>query len=569
MDFIKTKISENLSLIIKEPVSEIFNMLAYPPEPSMGDLSFACFKFSKKLGQNPLLYSNTIKEEVLKNIDEFGFIDAVSNIGPYVNFFIDRKKLFNEIISRVIDTSNSFFKIEGEGKTVLVEYSSPNIAKPIAFHHIRSTVIGNIISNIFEHCGYTVKRINYLGDWGTQFGKLITAFEKYGDYEKLKTDGVKHLLDIYIKYHKNSNENEDLDDTSRAWFKKTEEGDLKALEYWDLFRDISLLEFKRIYSRLNINFTNFEGESFYKDVLEGTTKLVDEKIGLKFSGGAYLVDLNSFDLGVVLLKKSDGSTLYITRDIAAAMDRWKRFSFDESIYVVAHQQELHFKQFFKILELMGFTWSKKCKHVSFGLLQFEDKKMSSREGNLIFLEEVLDKAVELASVAINNKNPDLENKDEVAEQLGIGAVIFNDVSKKRIQNVNFDWKEILNFEGETAPYVQYSYARACNILKKSNFDNFISFTYKINSVTDYELEILKIISLYKQKLIESKNEYEPYVISRYVLDLCKAFNRYYYNEKILTLAEEDKIPKLFLVYAVKLTIKTCLNILGINAPERM
>lgn len=570
MDLIKSEIAKCISKIINIDEFDIYSDLTYPPVSTMGDISYPCFKLAKILKAKPAEIASNVVIEISKKIKNIIFVENVKNTGPYINFFIDKGVLFNFVISKISEPDNKFYKFDKNNKTVLVEYSSPNIAKPIAFHHIRSTVIGNIISNIYDRCGYNVKRINYLGDWGTQFGKLITAFEKFGNNEALNTDGVKHLLNIYVKYHKELESNPDLDDISRNWFSKTENKDEKALEYWTLFRDISIKEFKKIYERLNINFTSFEGESFYKDVLGNTVNLLNEKIGLKTSDGALVLDLEKDNLGIVLIKKTDGSTLYITRDIAAAIDRWNRFNFEESIYVVAHQQELHFKQFFKILNALGYAWADKCKHVPFGLLQLDDKKMSTREGTLIFLEDVLDKAVLLAKDLINAKNPYLENKDEIAEKIGVGAIIFNDVSKKRIQNINFKWEEVLNFDGETSPYIQYTYARASNILRKAEFNNNYAKTnlnYKLN---DDEFEIIKIISCFKQKLLEAKNECEPFVISRYLLDLCKSFNRYYYKENILSNSnQENKKAKLNIVLAVKCLIAECLDILGIATIERM
>jgi arginyl-tRNA synthetase len=559
----KEEVLEALNATLNFNSNDIERFLSSPPKKEMGDLSFPCFLIAKEKKEKPAVCAKQLSEKI-KNNFKFSYIDKVVNFGPYINFFIKQNKFFNEFLSKFLE--KGICKRKNNKKNVIVEFSSPNIAKPIAFHHIRSTVIGNVISNLFEHCGYNVQRINYLGDWGTQFGKLITAFEKFGSKEEFSKKGVKHLLDIYIKYHKN--ENKKLSDKAQYWFEKTEAGDKKALDYWNSFRDVSIKEFKRIYERLGVKFTSIEGESFYKDKVDETLFYLEKKIGLKESQGAIIIDLEKFDMPPVLLKKTNGTTLYATRDIAAAIDRWERFNFTESLYVVANQQELHFKQLFKSLELAGFNWFKSCKHISFGLLRLEDSKMSTREGNIIFLEDVLNKSINLAKKAIEEKNPDLENKENVAEDIGIGAIIFNDISKRRAQDIVFKWDEVLNFDGETAPYIQYSYARASSILDKINVDfNNISKEYE---ASDLEYQLIKQVSLMENKIDEAKNSYEPFILARYTLDLAKLFNKYYYQEKIKDIKDEKiKNTKAGVIFTAKETMKYCLLIMGIKAPERI
>ncbi len=549
---------------------EVYNLLSIPPDHNKGDMAFPCFKLAKDKGQKPNDIASDLEKKINSLLASGGGVSSISVFGPYLNFFIDKKSFFNTVISEFLDTKKNNKSLKGSCGTIVIDYSSPNIAKPIAFHHIRSTVIGNILGNIFERNGYKVIRINYLGDWGTQFGKLITAFERYGDNKKLDSEGIMHLLDVYVKYHQENTEAED-NSTARKWFKEMESGNPKALDYWKRFREISLKEFERVYKRLGISFTYIEGESFYNDSSEGTIKEIDKKVGTVESQGAIVVDMNSYNMPPVLLKKMDGTTLYATRDISAAIDRWKRFSFTESLYVVAHQQELHFNQIFKVFELMGYEWASRCKHVQFGLLHLEDSKMSTRSGNIIFLEDVLDKAVALAKKAIEDKNPDLPNKDEVAEAVGLGAVIFGDICKRRIQYIVFKWDDILNFDGETAPYVQYTHARACSILAKTSFKVGDSSMGKQSYLpTDTEFVLVKLLSEFKDKLELAQLEYEPFILARYLLDICKEFNRYYYQEKIIDISD-DKIrySKLSLVYAVKEVIKDCLAVIGIKAPERM
>jgi len=541
--------------------NEAMVLFSTPPQAEMGDISFPCFKLSKELSLSPKDVADDLAKKISKTLNKGSCIREVKAVGPYVNFFVNSDELYKQCLS--FDPSKKYPKNK---KTITIDYSSPNIAKPIAFHHIRSTVIGNVIGNIFEHCGYNVARINYLGDWGTQFGKLITAFEKYGDDNKLEKEGIRHLLEIYVQYHKE--EDDSLDDTSREWFQRMESGDKKALSYWAKFRDISIKEFDRVYKRLNVRFTDLDGESLYNGKTDKIVEEVHKKIGTVESEGALIVDLSKYNMPPMLLKKTDGATLYATRDLAAAMDRWKRFKFEESLYVVGHPQELHFKQLFKVMELMGIDWYTKCKHIQFGLLHLADSKMSTREGNVIFLEDVLDKVVKLAEKAIEEKNPSLENKKEVAEAVGVGAIIFGDICKRRIQDITFKWEDILNFDGETAPYVQYTHARACSILSKAGFD--VKKATKEYSPEGMEFELLKLIYSMNDWLDEAKKEHEPFLVARYVLDLCKAFNRYYYQEKIIDVEDSDKRnAKLMLVYKTKETIKTCLGIIGIKAPERM
>lgn len=574
MKLFKEYVSSLISTNIGIDRAEVFSQISTPPQADMGDLAFPCFKLAKIMSKSPKDIAQDISDKLGANIEENSLIESIKAFGPYVNFFINKGKFFHVVINESLN-HNKANKTSKHG-TVVIDYSSPNIAKPIAFHHIRSTVIGNIIGNIFDYNGYDVVRINYLGDWGTQFGKLITAFEKYGDDQTLEKEGIRHLLDIYVKYHKE--ENEELDAIARKWFQLMETGDKKALAYWKRFRDISIKEFDRVYTRLGVHFTKTEGESFYNGKTDAVIQEIEKKIGIKESEGAVIVDMSSYDMPPVLLKKTDGTTLYATRDISAAIDRWDRFKFMESIYVVANQQELHFKQVFKTLELMNFDWSSRCRHVQFGLLHFEDAKMSTREGRIVFLEDVLNKSVELAKQAIEEKNPNLENKEEIAESVGVGAIIFGDVCKRRIQDITFKWEDVLSFDGETAPYVQYTHARACSILSKSGFDK---ASAKLENMTKkssnnsfkpnaLEYELVKMLSLMEDKIIEAQTECEPFIIARYVLDLCREFNRFYYQEKIIDIQDEaHKSAKLALVYSIKENIKTCLNIMGIKAPERM
>jgi len=567
MELIKKELAKHIADLINLAEKDLINEFSFPPDVKMGDLAYSCFKYAKTLNENPNKVAETLKNIIIENIHKFLCISDIKANGAYINFFINREFIFNFILNKVFE--NNYFNFEKNFKKIIVEFSSPNIAKPIAFHHIRSTVIGSVISNIYSYCGYEVYKINYLGDWGTQFGKLITAYINYGDADELNKNGVKHLLDIYIKYHKEVESNKELDEISRAWFKKMEDQDGEALKYWELFRKISVQEFKKIYSRLNITFDFYDGESLYQN--SSIENLLDEKIGLKKSNDALVLDLEKYNLKTALIKKSDGTSLYLTRDITAVIDRQKRLNFDQCLYVVANQQDLHFKQLFKILELLNFSWSKNCKHISFGLLIIDDKKMSSRDGTMIFLETVLDTAVNIAKELIESKGIEIENKNEVAEKIGVGAIIFNDISRRKNQNINFKWEEVLNFDGETGPYVQYTYARINSLLEKANVNNFKNLINNINyKLSDLEFEILKLVLMFKEKLILSKNEAEPFIITRYVLDLCQLFNKFYYNDKIISNPNVDeKNSKLLIVFLTKKILGICLDIMNIPKLKRM
>ncbi len=566
MRSLKLEISDLIAPILGITPEEVCTLLALPPKAEMGDMAFPCFKFSKQMGMAPKDIAQKFCDRLSSGIKKYPLIEKISPEGPYINITLNRKETFKWYKGYFKHLSGMLFRCDRANKTVVIDYSSPNIAKPIAFHHIRSTVIGSIIGNIFERSGYEVVRINYLGDWGTQFGKLITAFERYGDDEKLKNEGIRHLLEIYVQYHKN--ENEELNAEAKEWFKSMENNDPKAMAYWSKFREISVKEFNRVYKRLAVGFTHTEGESFYRDSKDIIT-LIHDRIGTEVSEGAVIVSLEKFNMPPMLLEKTDGTKLYATRDMAAAIDRQKRFAFDENLYVVASQQELHFKQLFKVLEMMGFEWAAQCKHIQFGLLHLADSKMSTREGNVVFLDDVLDRSVELALKAIDEKNPDLGDRLEVAEAVGVGAIIFGDIVKRRTQDITFKWEDILNFDGETAPYVQYTHARAGSILRKADFMQ--SMTIGPEYVpNDAEFELIKLFCSYDDKIAEARKEYEPFTIARYVLDVARSFNRFYYQEKIIDVEDQNqRYEKLFIVYTIKELIKQNLAILGIRAPERM
>jgi arginyl-tRNA synthetase len=422
---------------------------------------------------------------------------------------------------------------EGVGKTVVIDYSSPNIAKPFGVGHLRSTVIGNALYQIYHHLGYKVVRINHLGDWGTQFGKLIVAFKRWGDEKSLATHAIETLYDLYVRFHSEVETQPELDDEAREWFKRLEAGDPEARAIWQRFRDLSLQEFSRIYERLGISFDSLAGESFYEPYLEPTIERIRQAGLASVSDQALIVDLRPYNMPPCLLRKKDEATLYATRDLAAAMYRHETYDFWKMLYVVGADQRLHFQQVFKVLELMGFPWANDCVHVDFGLIRFNDEKMGTRRGNIIFLEDVLDRAVELAEQIVDEKNPTLPSKREVAEAVGIGAVIFTDLSTRRVKDVNFEWEKVLTFEGETGPYVQYTHARACSVLRKA--DQPVRADADCAPLTqDEEFDLVRLLADYPAVLRHAAEGYEPFFVTDYLLTLSERFNKYYHNYRILT-----------------------------------
>jgi len=465
MKFILEQIADRVSQEVPFDASAILGMFKTPDNPERGDIALPCFPFAKALKKAPQQLAAEL-ETVFCGFEAF---EQVKAEGPFLNFSIRPSWLAQKLLPQLLEEKASFGHAKAPtGKTMVIDFSSPNVAKPIGFHHIRSTVIGNALSNIFDAIGWKTERINYLGDWGTQFGKLIVAYKRWGNEETLRKEKIQHLLDLYVRFHKEVENEPAMEDEARAWFKRSEDKDPEALRLWKLFREISTEEFSRIYRMLGVHFDHFDGESLYSDRLDATVELVHKLAGTKISQGATIVDLEDENMPPCLLRKADGATLYATRDIAAAIDRYERFHYDLSLYVVAIQQSAYFKQLFSVLRRMGFEWHNRLAHVAFGMLHLADKKMSTRSGDFISLEEVLLKSIELSKQAIEEKNPDLAGKDEVARQVGVGAIIFGDLINRRTNDITFDWEKILNFNGETGVYLQYAYARARSMLRKAD-----------------------------------------------------------------------------------------------------
>jgi len=547
------------------PADEIGRLIEVPPDQKLGDYAFPCYVLSKKLKKAP----NQIAGELALRLTATELIEEVSAIGPYVNFRVDKGRLAEHVLGRVLNEGEDYGSSdEGDGKTVVIDFSSPNIAKPFGIGHLRTTVIGNSLYHVFTGLGYKVVRINHLGDWGTQFGKVILAFKLWGDQKEFEQDPISTLYDLYVRFHQEAEKEPRLEEEARAWFKKLEDGDQEATELWRSFRETSIREFKRVYDTLGIEFDAYHGESFYNQYMEQTIAEIQAKGLARISRDALIVDLDEYDLPPCLLKKSDEATLYATRDITAAIYRHDTYGFYKNLYVVGTAQSLHFRQVFKVLELMGYRWAKDCVHVDFGWIKFRQEMMSSRKGNIILLEDVLNKSVELAGKIIREKNPELEDKEEVSKQVGIGAVIFSDLSTRRNKDIDFDWDQALSFDGETAPYVQYTHARLCSLVRKYGMPISTRVDYDVLS-SEEEGRLVKLLEDFPRRIESTAANYEPAGICSFLIDVCSTFNRFYQKQRIITEDQKSTASRMLLVKAVQVTVKSGLSLLGIKAPERM
>ncbi|MGR3309563.1 MAG: arginine--tRNA ligase [Candidatus Brocadiales bacterium] len=546
---------------------ELVRLIEIPPDPKMGDFAVPCFTLAKKLGKSPADISKTASQAFPCT----SLIPETQASGPYLNFIANESKLIEYVLSDIYEQGEAYGDSNiGHGKTVLLDYSSPNIAKHLAVHHLRSAVIGNSIKRLYGALGYQCVGINHLGDWGTQFGQLIVAFKRWGSEDALKENPIKYLNELYVKYHQEAENNPSLEDEAREWFNRLENGNEEAKALWQRFKDLSLQEFQRIYRLLDISFDFYTGESFYNELLNDTIKRIkDPSRGLGvMSEDALIVNLDKYNMPPCLLLKKDDTSLYATRDICAAEYRKRQFNFDKAIYVVGSEQRLHFKQFFKVLELMGYSWAKDCVHIDFGLMKFKDGKMSTRKGRVVLLEDLLKEAVERTRKIIEEKNPDIRSKEEIAHAVGIGAIIFADLSSKRVKDVIFDWDEILNFDGETGPYVQYSHARLCSIMRKYGQ----AVTNKINYALlkkDDELQLVKNLELFPIIIRRAAETYEPSLLSNLLLTICSTFNRYYNHHRILGNDEELTNARVLLCDSIRQVLRKGLYLLGIKAPVEM
>ncbi|WP_308749025.1 arginine--tRNA ligase [uncultured Anaerococcus sp.] len=543
---------------------EIYQLIEIPPQENMGDYSFPCFQLAKTLRKNPA----QIATELASTLDLEDFAE-VKNVGPYINFFLDRKKFENQVINTIIEKKENFGKSEmGKGKTAIVEFSSVNIAKPFHIGHIRSTVIGDALRNIHEFLGYNTIATNYIGDYGTQFGTMIAAYKLWGDDDKLNANPIQELLNLYVRYNTEASENEEMMEVARQEFKNLEEGEEEATRLWSWFKEISFNEFDRVYKLLDIDFDNYKGEAYYSEYMPAILEELKEKNLLVESDGAQIIDLSEFDLPPSIIIKSNGSSAYITRDIATAINRKKEYNFDENLYVVATQQNLHFQQLWRILELMGYDLYKGCKHISFGMVSLKDQTLSTRKGQVVFLEDVLNKAIDKTREIMENREDTVDDIDEVSRIVGIGAVKFQELYNNRIKDYVFDWDEVLNFDGETGPYVQYTYARAKSVLRKACIDEIKPLDIeKITS--DEEFTLVKKLAGFEDVVIKAKEKYEPSLITRHLTDIAKSFNKFYNSSKIMVEDEKLKEERLALAYVTAIVIKTALGLLGIKTVEKM
>ena len=562
MDY-KVKIAELIKQHVDLEVEAIEKLIEIPPKPEMGDYAFPCFQLSKVMRKAP----NMIAEELKGLIDSEGF-ERIESLGPYLNFFVDKGVFAKNTLNKVLEEGDNYGASNiGEGKTVCVEYSSPNIAKPFHVGHLFTTAIGNSLYKMFKKEGYNTVGLNHLGDWGTQFGKLISAYNRWVDEEALEKAPIDELLRIYVKFHEEAKKDPSLEDEARANFKALENGDAEATALWNRFRDLSLKEFERVYDILDVKFDSLNGEAFYNDKMDVVVDELKEKGLLVESNGAQVVMLEDYNMPPCIVLKADGASIYATRDLAAAMYRKKTYDFHKCVYVVGTPQALHFKQVFKVLDLAGHEWAKDCVHVGFGLVKFADRKLSTRDGSIVLLDDLLREAVEKTMEAIKDKE-EIKNKEEVAKKIGVGAVIFTYLKNSREKDIVFDWKEILSFEGETGPYVQYAYARGSSILERAGeFSGSIDYS-KLSSKEEFEL--VKSLGNFNNVITLALDKLEPSILTRYVIEVAKGFNKFYNAHSVLNLEDEElKRARLNLVKASLQVIKNGLELLGIGVVEKM
>ncbi len=542
---------------------EIYEIIALPPNTEMGDYAIPCFKFAKIMRKSPVMIAESLKESFQTD----DVVCEVSAVNGYLNFKINKTGFVKGTLDKIFKEKDGYGSAEiGAGKTICIDYSSINIAKPFHIGHLSTTVLGGALYRIFNYLGYKVVGINHLGDYGTQFGKLISAYKRWGDKETVEKGGIRALNELYVRFHKEAEERPEYDDEARAYFKKIETGDKECLELFKWFKELTLKDVQKIYDMLDIRFDSYAGESFYSDKMQPIVDELKEKGLLTESRGAQVVDLEEYGMPPCIILKSDGSSLYATRDMAAANYRKNTYDFDKCLYVVAYQQNLHFKQFFKVLELMGKDWAKNLVHVAYGMVSLEEGTMSTRKGNVVFLEDVIKRCIEKAYTIIDEKNPDLENKQEVADKVGVGAVIFGALYNNKIKDIVFSYDKVLTFDGETSVYVQYTCARANSVLQKGGLPT----AYEVPELTTEEIDLVKALSTFPETVASAGEKYEPSFIARFAVDVAQKFNKFYFDCKILA-AEDEKTRnfRLALTGATLQTLKNAFGLLGIGIPDKM
>lgn len=563
MDY-KHLIAENIK-IEGFTTEEIEAFIEVPPTKEVGDYALPCFRFSKSLKKAP----NMIASDLLQNFPKVSGIKSVECVGGYLNFKLDRDGFVKEIVQKVVAEGENYGKQNlGEGKTICIDYSSINIAKPFHIGHLSTTVIGAALYRIYKYLGYNVVGINHLGDYGTQFGKLIYAYKHWGDKAVIDRDGLKELTRLYVMYHEKAETDSSMDDEARAYFKKIETGDPECVELFNYFKKITLSEIDKIYKLLDVTFDSYAGESFYNDKMGPVIKELTDKGLLVESEGAMVVNLDEYDMPPCIILRSDGASLYATRDIAAAMYRKQTYDFDKCLYVVAYQQNLHFKQLFKVLELMDKPWAKDMVHVAYGMVSLESGSMSTRKGHVVLLEDVLNRCYEKALCIINEKNPNLEDKEKTAMDVGVGAAVFGMLYNNKIKDVVFSYDKVLNFDGETAPYCQYTVARCNSVISRAN-DVGEEIDWSKITVNEDEFNLCTILETLPQQIESAATKYEPSYITRFAVELSKAFNKFYFDCKIISEDKNQSAYRLQLTKATRFALKRALNLIGVKTPEKM
>ena len=561
----RTDIAKAIAAITDIDEAELSSYIEIPPDRSMGDYAFPCFRLAKAMRKAP----PAIAEELRAGITLPSSITKAEVKGGYLNFFEDRAGAASATIKRVLAEGENYgHSDEGSGKNVCVEFSSINIAKPFHIGHLPSTAIGNSLNRIYKALGYNTIAINHLGDWGTQFGKMIVAYKKWGGGKPIEESTVRELVKLYVRFHEEAEKDESLNDEARAWFRKIEQGDSEAVDLWQRMKTLTLKEVGEVYKLLGVEFDSYAGESFYEDKMQAVIDELDAKGLLKTDKGAKIVDLSEYNMPPCIIVKSDGATLYATRDLAAAIYRKKTYDFVKSIYVVAYQQNLHFQQFFKVLELMGYDWVKDCVHVNFGMVSMEEGTLSTRHGNVVYLEDVLNASIEKTLEIIKEKSPDLEDKEAAARAVGVGAVVWGILYNSRIKDTSFSWKKMLNFDGEPGPYAQYTHARCCFVLRKAGGYDEADIDCTLLS-GEAETALVKAIAAFPDTVKAAAEKYEPYLIARAAIEICSRFNKFYYDCRIMDDDMHIRNARLALTDAARICIKNALYLVGLEAPERM